>query len=85
MVVRSRPPRELHAAPWGARGGSDLRSNAPAYGEGMINPGQQPVGDAREDLAAANLAVFLEAVLERGAALEGDPVRDPTAGSAGTY
>jgi hypothetical protein len=51
----------------------------------MINPGSLPIDGAREDLAAANLGVFLAAARERGAELAGDPVRDPAADRDGRY
>ncbi|RZU46583.1 hypothetical protein EV385_6658 [Krasilnikovia cinnamomea] len=41
----------------------------------IINPGTQPVPDAREDLAAAALETFLAAVRERAAELEQAPIR----------
>ena len=52
----------------------------------MINPGSQPVDGAREDLAAANLDIFLTAVRDRrGDALAGDPVREPGVDRDGRY
>ena len=63
----------------------------------MINPGTQPVADAREDLATANLDAFLTAVRARAheleqvpirhrtAGLSGDPVRDPAADRDGRF
>ena len=55
------------------------------YRKKVINPGTLPVDDAREDLAAANLAVFLTAVGERGGQLAGEPVRDPAADRDGRF
>jgi hypothetical protein len=51
----------------------------------MINPGSLPVDGAREELAAANLDVFLAAARDRGAQFAGDPVRDPAADRDGRY
>ncbi|GAB1646861.1 hypothetical protein [Krasilnikovia sp. MM14-A1259] len=63
----------------------------------IINPGTQPVPDAREDLAAAALEPFLAAVRERAVELEqvpiryreagidGDPVRVPEADQDGRF
>jgi hypothetical protein len=51
----------------------------------MINPGTRPIEGAREDLAAANLEVFLKAVREHGGQLAGDPVRDPAADRDGRF
>ncbi len=51
----------------------------------IINPGSAPVDDAREDLAAANMDVFLAAARERGAELADDPVRDPAADRDGRF
>jgi hypothetical protein len=51
----------------------------------MINPGTLPIDDAREDLEAANLDVFLAAARERGAALTGPAVRDRTADRDGRF
>lgn len=51
----------------------------------MINPGTQPIADAREDLAAANLDAFLAAVAARGTELAGAPVRDPAADRDGRF
>jgi len=55
----------------------------PPYGEVVINPGTLPVAEAREDLAAANLAVFLAAVRDRAAELDEVPIRYRVAGLAG--
>jgi hypothetical protein len=51
----------------------------------IINPGTQPIEDAHEDLAAANLQVFLDAARDRGVELGGDPVRDPDADRDGRF
>jgi hypothetical protein len=51
----------------------------------IINPGTQPIENAREDLAVANLAVFLDAVRERGGQLDGEAVRDPAADRDGRF
>ena len=67
---------------------------AQRYRGTMINPGSAPVADAREELAAANLHIFVDAVREqallerevRGAGGEvADPVRDPDADRDGRY
>lgn len=56
------------------------------YGQVVINPGSQPVDGAREDLAVANLDVFLTAVRDRRSdALAGDPVRAPEADRDGRF
>ncbi|MFI5938124.1 hypothetical protein [Actinoplanes sp. NPDC051494] len=64
---------------------------------GTNYPGARPIDDAREDLAAAALEVFLTAVRERAteleqvpirhrvAGLDGDPVREPDADRDGWY
>src|SRR5688500_14580702 len=51
----------------------------------MINPGTRPVDGAREDLAAANLEVFLAEVRRRGGEPAGGPVRDPGADRDGRF
>ena len=63
----------------------------------MINPGEEPIGDAREDLAAANLEAFLAGVRRRAADLDevpirqrvahldGEPIRDPRADRDGRF
>jgi hypothetical protein len=63
----------------------------------MINPGTAPVEQASEELAAAALAVFLEAVgrraaemdqvpnMVRNASVAGEPVRDPGADRDGRF
>ena len=62
----------------------------------MINPGTAPVEDADEQAAAENLAVFLDTVRARVAAmggppavrvteLTGEPVRDPAADRDGRF
>ncbi|MGC9670934.1 hypothetical protein ACNTMW_30855 [Planosporangium sp. 12N6] len=45
----------------------------------MINPGARPVDNATEAAAAANIKVFVVAVMEQGGQLAGDPIRDPEA------
>jgi hypothetical protein len=51
----------------------------------MINPGTLPVEDATLETAAANIAVFVAAVRDRGGEVAGDPVRDPAADGDGRY
>ncbi|MFI7598283.1 hypothetical protein [Actinoplanes sp. NPDC049681] len=51
----------------------------------MINSGTLPIDDAREDLATANVDVFLAAVRDRGGVLAGDPGRDPAADRDGRF
>ncbi len=62
-----------------------LATGAASYRDRVINPGTLPVEDAREELAAANLEIFLAAVVERGGQLAGEPVRDPAADRDGRY
>ncbi|MEV4708680.1 hypothetical protein [Actinoplanes sp. NPDC049316] len=50
---------------------------------GAIYPGALPIADAREDLAAAALEVFLTAVRERAVELEQVPIRHRVAGIDG--
>jgi hypothetical protein len=50
-----------------------------------INPRSLPVDEAREDLAVADLPVFLAAVISRGGQLTADPVRDPAADRDGRF
>jgi hypothetical protein len=72
------------------------RAAGRAYGAAMINPGTAPVEGADEQAAAANLAVFLDAVRARVAGmggppavrvsdLTGEPVRDPAADRDGRF
>ncbi|MBM2618390.1 hypothetical protein JIG36_22785 [Actinoplanes sp. LDG1-06] len=63
----------------------------------MINPGTEPVVEAREELAVANLEAFLADVRRRAAVmdevpirrrvagLDGEPVRDPGADRDGRF
>ncbi len=50
---------------------------------GANYPGARPIDDAREDLAAAALEVFLAAVRERAGELEQVPIRHRVAGVDG--
>lgn len=49
----------------------------------MINPGIAALDNAREDVAAANLAVFLDAVGARADALDTEGIKRRVAGLAG--
>ena len=53
--------------------------------EAMISAWTQPLLDAREVVAAGNLAVFVTAVTARGTRLAGEPVRAPPGDRDGRY
>ena len=51
----------------------------------MINPGSQPVDGAREELAAANLAPFVAAIVEHGGTVTREPTRAAGLDADGRY
>jgi hypothetical protein len=85
-------PRQLTLTP-----ATSINEQKPVYRQLVINPGTLPLDDVSEDLAAANLTVFLAAVRVRATELEkveirhrvagisGEPVRTPDADRDGRF